>query len=1209
MIDTEVELQTGGVLFHNCHGISSSKINNSPEYLNERNAYVINIQDTQMDLSDGSAMSKNFQSSWGGGSMKTVHSPNSLATKLNSGKHRIGGCATLIRSGMTQRIRKLYHDTRGWGRYSGVRLTGKQNRMVLILNVYVPIKSDEKGSMWATQQSLLPDCTPPEQLYDDITPILLKALTKDWVVILGGDFNAAWKPGLPSAPLKSRQLFQFITTTQLTNLWATMRPTLPYFLTYRKNGCLDPGAELISSTDHIFVSDNFTKITKLDVQMETDDVPVPPFESDHVPLFLKLDLLKLLNISPDDVSIPVTNLRTSINFRDKDKKSEYQETVEHHFDKSNIHKFIKDTCSDPSRVTTEQLAHATKLISKAYSKTYNKMTFPISNRSKNFRMGYSPAYIHLKTQLRAIQSVIRLFTKGAKPSKLRSACEHYNHLKDPDFPHLNVSRALSDDEAWGQYRLQLANIAGKIRKKCHGRERQKMREDISKAIKYRESLRKTRKVKKYIDLVIKRSRHMKISHFNDNGPDTEPNVISGKNMLKVLPSKMDSYFTPLHEPWYKGHAINENSEEGRKLRINIANGDLSQIQDINDTPGGHYRKLLQLLRRKSSTVTGRPLTPEDFGSEGFMQKISLKDLKLYLGSKKLRSAPGLNGVSFTMLKNSSDVVLNTILLLVNAVISSGNFPPLWKLRSMTLLPKKPGLLHYTEFRPIVLLDTLRKLTLGILQKRLTKVWLKHGLMDPNQYAFLPHKNTSQPLLNLMCMAEDAKQFKKPLYVVSQDIRKAYDTVPTHMGKEMALRRLGCPEHYISLFLEADLGNFITLNTAHGMTAEFTYKSSMPNSSTEGWFSADRGIGQGADESPAEWDAFYDLYSSFHEKYGIDPYVLEPVLTPAASICTSAFADDSNNPSSSSRGRDNALGLSHAFFQFHGMDIAWNKTECAHINTVDGMSETPLKVNLDQYSLSPFTCKIKNIPASKSMKYLGLFFNLNNKWTELQDTLIHKISKSAGLLSSARTSSDGAWYIIQQVLMRQIEYITQFAPMSSTALKKLDGIIRATLKSKMRLPSSFPTDLLLADNSCGGIGHFGVIDSAMSARLQLVLNTITSPITPTTSKALLNRIEQLQLYAQNTGSIWDSTSPELHVNVSPFLEQLLNWMKKHHLHLKGMPYLPAPTDNHLWIPHTKPPSNSSIPSILQYGQYSCDLPQRSKRYPPPLKNHDGKELLV
>ena len=69
------------------------------------------------------------------------------------------------------------------------------------------------------------------------------------------------------------------------------------------------------------------------------------------------------------------------------------------------------------------------------------------------------------------------------------------------------------------------------------------------------------------------------------------------------------------------------------------------------------------------------------------------------------------------------------------------------------------------------------------------------------------------------IAEEWVKEKKPLYVFSQDISKAYDTVSRHIGKEIAWRRLGVPEDFIQMLFDMDRGNGTVVLTAYGCTDE------------------------------------------------------------------------------------------------------------------------------------------------------------------------------------------------------------------------------------------------------------------------------------------------------------------------------------------------------------------------------------------------------
>ena len=77
------------------------------------------------------------------------------------------------------------------------------------------------------------------------------------------------------------------------------------------------------------------------------------------------------------------------------------------------------------------------------------------------------------------------------------------------------------------------------------------------------------------------------------------------------------------------------------------------------------------------------------------------------------------------------------------------------------------------------------------------------------------RSVTAPGLMATLIAEEWVKEKQPLYVFSQDISKAYDTVSRHIGKEIAWRRLGVPEDFIQMLLDMDRGNKTVVLTAYG----------------------------------------------------------------------------------------------------------------------------------------------------------------------------------------------------------------------------------------------------------------------------------------------------------------------------------------------------------------------------------------------------------
>jgi Reverse transcriptase (RNA-dependent DNA polymerase) len=101
------------------------------------------------------------------------------------------------------------------------------------------------------------------------------------------------------------------------------------------------------------------------------------------------------------------------------------------------------------------------------------------------------------------------------------------------------------------------------------------------------------------------------------------------------------------------------------------------------------------------------------------------------------------------------------------------------------------------------------------------------------------------------LLEDARQKNKEVWILFQDMKKAFDSVSLLM-MEKALRRIKIPEIAIRFLLNLYNGRKIKVITEYGLTEEFV---------------AGDGLDQGEVVSPLMWRIFYDplLYSIYKEE--------------------------------------------------------------------------------------------------------------------------------------------------------------------------------------------------------------------------------------------------------------------------------------------------------------------------------------------------------
>jgi len=166
----------------------------------------------------------------------------------------------------------------------------------------------------------------------------------------------------------------------------------------------------------------------------------------------------------------------------------------------------------------------------------------------------------------------------------------------------------------------------------------------------------------------------------------------------------------------------------------------------------------------------------------------------------------------------------------------------WRKASIYPIPKpKPWECKLNNTRPITLLDTTRKAMVRLLNNRLSTIFVDNSILNKTQFAGLPGSSTFEPLRIVNEIIQDAKESNNELWILFQDLSKAYDRVNINMLTK-AMERLKLPSSFINLIANLFTDRENEVFTAVGTTP---------------FYKVLTGIDQGEVMSPLLWCIYLD----------------------------------------------------------------------------------------------------------------------------------------------------------------------------------------------------------------------------------------------------------------------------------------------------------------------------------------------------------------
>lgn len=122
-------------------------------------------------------------------------------------------------------------------------------------------------------------------------------------------------------------------------------------------------------------------------------------------------------------------------------------------------------------------------------------------------------------------------------------------------------------------------------------------------------------------------------------------------------------------------------------------------------------------------------------------------------------------------------------------------------------------------RPIMLLESTRKLLFKIITQRLWGIISQSEFLPGGNYGFFPEKSAKDAIMTGRCLVDIARLKKKQLFMLCIDIKKAYDSVSWE-SLEKVLERLRFSKTFRELIKDIFERREMQVRTAYGYTEPF-----------------------------------------------------------------------------------------------------------------------------------------------------------------------------------------------------------------------------------------------------------------------------------------------------------------------------------------------------------------------------------------------------
>jgi len=212
-----------------------------------------------------------------------------------------------------------------------------------------------------------------------------------------------------------------------------------------------------------------------------------------------------------------------------------------------------------------------------------------------------------------------------------------------------------------------------------------------------------------------------------------------------------------------------------------------------------------------------------------------------------KSAPGPSGLTYDMIQCWPVEIHRAVLDAHIELWHKGLSPGSWSRKWLVLIPKGAGA-TLDDFRPLMLIEALRKVWSGIFLGRIQCFLETNRVLHPSQHGASRGAGTDTAAPIFINALETAREWGSSIFISSWDVKRAFDSISREY-QIAALVRVGIPVDTAEYLVNLDGGGEVAVRSPLNETSNLDI-GGWDNVREDGYmFRAGRGTGQGDPLSP------------------------------------------------------------------------------------------------------------------------------------------------------------------------------------------------------------------------------------------------------------------------------------------------------------------------------------------------------------------------